>query len=100
MKVNVIDLENIQRKNDESLNDYVSIFRLMKVRCMTMIPKHELVQMDVACLNYTIGKKIASQLFQDMFQLVETSRKIEKLNLVKEKFKNMSVILEKTKVII
>jgi len=56
--------------------------------------------MDVACLNYAVRKKMASQLLGDMFQLAETYRQIEKLNLDKEKFKNMSVILEKTNVII
>lgn len=44
MKVNVIDLEKIQRKDDESLDDYISRFRLMKARSTTMIPEYELVR--------------------------------------------------------
>jgi len=38
MKVDVIGLTRIQRIDDESLDDYISRFRLMKARCMTMIP--------------------------------------------------------------
>lgn len=44
MKVNVIDLEKIQRKDDESLDDYINRFRLMKARSTTMIHEYELVR--------------------------------------------------------
>jgi hypothetical protein len=59
-KVNVVDLAKIQIKDKESINDYISRFRLMKAKCMTNIPEYELVQMGAAGLNYDVQKRMCS----------------------------------------
>jgi hypothetical protein len=58
IKVNVVDLTKIQIKDKESINDYISRFRLMKVRCMTKIPDYELIQMVITGLNYDVRKRM------------------------------------------
>jgi hypothetical protein len=59
----------------------------MKARYVTMIAEYEFVLMATPCLNYAVKKKMVSQQLRDISQLAYTSRKIEKLNLEKEKFK-------------
>ena len=39
-KVNLMDLMNVKRHPDESIDDYLSRFRQMKAKCFTQIPEH------------------------------------------------------------
>jgi len=61
MKVNVNDLAKIQIKDNESLDDYINIFRMVKARCKTVIPEYELIQMVVTWLNYVVRNSYFDQ---------------------------------------
>ncbi|MCI30499.1 hypothetical protein A2U01_0051708, partial [Trifolium medium] len=86
-KVNMVDLAKIQRRDKESIDDYICQFRLMKATCMTNIPEYKMVQMAAAGLNYDIRKRMFSQHLIDMSQLAESARQIEKLNAEKDRLK-------------
>ena len=86
-KASVMDLAKIQRFSNESIDNYISRFRQMKARCLTLIPEYELVQMAASGLNYAIRKKLVSQHLRDMSQLADRARQIEQLNIEKERLK-------------
>jgi len=56
-----MNLMNVKRYNVESIDAYLNRFRELKARCSTQIPKHELVQMAVVGLEFSIRKKLANQ---------------------------------------
>lgn len=43
LMINSKDLERVKRNFSESIDDYLNRFRLMKSRCFTQVPEHELV---------------------------------------------------------
>ncbi|XP_057426243.1 uncharacterized protein LOC130719648 [Lotus japonicus] len=44
-KVSLKDLASVKRKNAESIDDYLNRFRMLKSRCFTHVPEHELVDL-------------------------------------------------------
>ncbi|XP_050887592.1 uncharacterized protein LOC127092745 [Lathyrus oleraceus] len=44
-KISLKELASIKRKLTELINDYLNRFRLLKSRCFTVVPEHELVEM-------------------------------------------------------
>jgi len=70
-------------KKIESIDDYLNRFRLLKARCFTRVPEHELVKMDVGGLDYSIRKKLDTQYLRDMAQLADRVRQVERLKAEK-----------------
>ncbi|XP_050908476.1 uncharacterized protein LOC127122129 [Lathyrus oleraceus] len=60
-KISLKELASVKRTFTEPIDDYLNRFRLLKVRCFTQIPKHELVEMAVGGLDYLIRKKLDTQ---------------------------------------
>lgn len=58
---------------------------MLKARCFTQIPEHELVEMDVGGLDYLIRKKLDAQYLRDMAQLADRVRQLEHLKEEKAK---------------
>ncbi|XP_050875960.1 uncharacterized protein LOC127079622 [Lathyrus oleraceus] len=56
-KISLKELANIKRKFTEPINDYLNRFRLLKSRCFTIVPEHELVEMGAGGLDYSIRKR-------------------------------------------
>ena len=56
-KISLKELASVRRRTTESIDDYLNRFRLLKARCFTQIPEHELVEMVVSGLDYSIRKK-------------------------------------------
>jgi len=50
-------LPKFKEKKDKSLDNYISRFRIMKARYMTMVAEYEFVLMATPCLNYAVRKK-------------------------------------------
>ena len=69
-KISLKELASVRRKTSESIDDYLNRFRLLKARCFTQVPKHELVEIAVGGLDYSIRKKLDTQYLRDMAQLV------------------------------
>ncbi|XP_050919691.1 uncharacterized protein LOC127137262 [Lathyrus oleraceus] len=69
----IIFFQSSLKKND------FTWFRLLKARCFTQIPEHELVEMDVGGLDYSIRKKLDTQYLRDMAQLADRVRQLERL---------------------
>jgi len=44
-KISLKELASDRRKMPESIEDYLNRFRLLKTRCFTQVPEHELVEM-------------------------------------------------------
>lgn len=61
------------------------MFRLLKVKCFTRVPKHELVKMAAKGLDYSIQKKSDTQYLRDMAQLAHRVRQVECLKFGKAK---------------
>ena len=59
--ISLMNLMNVKRYNVESIDAYLNRFRELKARCSTQIPKHELVQMAVVGIEFSIRKKLANQ---------------------------------------
>ncbi|XP_027337413.1 uncharacterized protein LOC113851132 [Abrus precatorius] len=82
-KVSLMDLVNIKRIHNESIDNYLSRFRQMRSRCFTQIPEYELVQVAIGGLEYSIRKKLINQQLRDMSQLATRVRQIEQLKAEK-----------------
>ncbi|XP_050908897.1 uncharacterized protein LOC127122637 [Lathyrus oleraceus] len=76
-KISLKELANIKRKFIKPIDDYLNRFRLLKYRCFTIVPEHELVEMAAAGLDYSIRKKLDTQHLRDMAQLADRVRQVE-----------------------
>jgi len=76
-KISLKELASVKRSSSESIDDYLNRFRLLKARCFTQVPKHELVEM-VSGLDYSIRKKLDTQHLRYMAQLADRVRHVEK----------------------
>ncbi|XP_050914626.1 uncharacterized protein LOC127129500 [Lathyrus oleraceus] len=82
-KISLKELASIKRKFTEPIDDYLNRFRLLKSRCFTVVPKHELVEMAARGLDYSIRKKLDTQYQRDMAQLADRVRQVERLKAEK-----------------
>lgn len=57
-KISLKELASVRRKPHKSIDDYLNKFRLLKAMCFTQVPEHELVEMVVEGLGYSIRKKL------------------------------------------
>ena len=57
-KKSLKELASVRRQITESIHDYLNRFRLLKTRCFTQVPEHELVKIAASGLDYSITKKI------------------------------------------
>lgn len=60
-----------KRKTPEYIDDYLNRFRLLKARCFTQVPEHELFEMAVEGLDYSIRKNLNTQHLRDKAQLTD-----------------------------
>ncbi|XP_045831592.1 uncharacterized protein LOC123922985 [Trifolium pratense] len=82
-KISLKELANVRRKTPESVDDYLNRFRLLKARCFTQVPEHELVKMAAGGLDYSTRKKLDTQHLRDMAQLADRVRQVERLKAEK-----------------
>src|SRR4051812_2388097 len=82
-KISLKELAEFRRKGTKPVDDYLNRFRLLKARCFTQIPKHELVEMAAGGLDYSIRKKLDTQHLRDMAQLADRVRQVEMLKAEK-----------------
>src|ERR1043165_9745883 len=82
-KISLKELASIKRKFTEPIYDYLNRFRLLKSRCFTIVPEHELVKMDAGGLDHSIRKKLDTQYLRDMAQLADRVRQVERLKAEK-----------------
>jgi len=78
-KISLKELASVRRKTHESIDDYLNRFRLLKAKCFTSMPEHELVEMAAGDLDYSIRKKLDTQYLRDMAQLADRVRQVERL---------------------
>jgi hypothetical protein len=84
-KISLKELAGVRRKTPESVEEYLNRFRLLKAKCFTQVPEHELVEMAAGGFEYAIRKKLDTQHLRDMSQLTDKVRQIEKLKAEKAK---------------
>ncbi|XP_050901983.1 uncharacterized protein LOC127108851 [Lathyrus oleraceus] len=82
-KISLKELASVKRKVVESVDQYLNMFRLLKARCFTQVPEHELVEIAVEGLDYSIRKKLDTQYLRDMAKLADRVRRIERLKVEK-----------------
>jgi len=70
-RISLKELESLRRQSTECVEDYLNRFRLLKARCFTQMPEHELVKMAAGGLDYSIRKKLDTQYLRDMAQLAD-----------------------------
>ncbi|XP_050897083.1 uncharacterized protein LOC127103887 [Lathyrus oleraceus] len=56
-KISFKKLSSVKRKAAESVDQYLNRFRLLKARCFTQVPEHEIVEIATSGLDYSIRKK-------------------------------------------
>ncbi|XP_057432903.1 uncharacterized protein LOC130725716 [Lotus japonicus] len=84
-KVTLMDLVNVKRQPNESIDDCLIRFKHMETRCSTHVPEFELVKMAIGGLDYSIKKNLVNDEFIDMTQLAHKVKRVEKLRLEKYK---------------
>jgi len=57
-KISLHELASVRRRTTESIDEYLNRLRLLKVRCFTHGPEHELVEMSTDGLDYSIRKNL------------------------------------------
>jgi len=82
-KISLKELASVRRRTHESIDDYLNRFRLLKARCFTIVPEHELVEMAAGGLDYSVRKKLDTQYLRDMAQLADRVRQVERLKAEK-----------------
>jgi len=82
-KISLKELASVRRKTYESIDDYLKRFCLLKARCFTTVPKHELVEMAAGGLDYYVQKKLDTKYLRDMAQLADRVRQVERLKAEK-----------------
>ncbi|MCI28023.1 hypothetical protein A2U01_0049223, partial [Trifolium medium] len=82
-KISLKELASVRRKIPESIDDYLNRFRLLKARCFTQEPEHELVEMAAGGLDYSIMKNLNTQYLRDMAQLADKVRQVKRLKAEK-----------------
>ncbi|XP_050916710.1 uncharacterized protein LOC127131862 [Lathyrus oleraceus] len=82
-KINLKELASIRRKFSELIDDYLNRFWLLKARCFTQVPEHELVKIVAGGLNYSIRKKLDTQYLRDIAELADRVRQVEHLKAEK-----------------
>jgi len=80
-KISLKELASVKRSSSESIDDYLNRFRLLKARCFTIVPEHELVEMAAGGLDYSIRKKLDNQHLRDMAKLADRVRHVERLKV-------------------
>jgi hypothetical protein len=65
-KISLKELTSVRRRTTKSIDDYLNRFILLKARCFTQVPEHELVKMVAGGLDYSIRKKLYTQYLRDM----------------------------------
>ena len=65
------------------MEEYLNRFRVLKSRCFTRVPEHELVEMAVGGLDYSIRKKFDPQSITNMCQLADKVRYVGHLKTEK-----------------
>lgn len=78
-KISLKELSSMKRKFTESIDDYLTQLCLLKTRCFTQVPEHELVEMAAGGLYYSIRKKLDMQYLKDITKLVDSVRHVKKL---------------------
>ena len=68
-KISLKEMANVKQKIVEPVDQYLNKFRLLKARCFTQAPEHELVEIAAGGLDYSIRKKLGTQYLRDMAQL-------------------------------
>lgn len=82
-KISLKEMVSLRRKVPELIDDYLNRFRLLKARCFTQVPEHELVEMVAGGLDYLIRKKLDTQYLRDMAQLEDRVYQVEHLKAEK-----------------
>jgi hypothetical protein len=82
-QISLKELASAKRNSTESFDDYLNRIRLLKARCFTQVPEHELVEMAAGGLDYSIMKKLDTQHLRDMAQLADRVRHVERLKAEK-----------------
>lgn len=85
LKIILKELASVKRKIVKSVDQYLNKFRLLKARCFTQVPEHELIEMVVGGLDYSITKKLDTQYLRYMAQLADIVQCIECLKAKKSK---------------
>ena len=80
-------MANVKRKFSEPIDDYLNKFHLLKARCFTQVPEHELVEMAARGLDFSIRKKLDPHYLRDMEQLADRVRQVERLKTEKARAK-------------
>jgi hypothetical protein len=65
-KISLKELASVRRSSIESIDDYLNMFKLLKVRYFTEVHEHELVEMAAGGIDYSIMKKLDTQHLRDM----------------------------------
>jgi len=82
-KISLKELASVRRRTHESIDNYLNRFRLLKARCFTIVPEHELVEMAAGGLDYSVRKNLDTQYLRDMAQLADRVRQVERLKAEK-----------------
>lgn len=59
---------------DETIDNYLNKFRIMKSMRFTQVSGHELVELAARGLDYSIKKKLDTQCLRDMAQLEDKEK--------------------------
>jgi hypothetical protein len=82
-KISLKELASVKRNHTKSIDDYLNRFRLLKARCFTQVPEHDLVEMASSGLDYSIRKKLDTRYLRDMAKLADRLRHVERLRAEK-----------------
>jgi len=81
--ISLKELASVKRNSTEFIDDYLNRFRLLKTRCFTQVPEHELVEVAAGGLDYSISKKLDTQHLRDMAQLADRVWHVKRLKAEK-----------------
>lgn len=83
--INLKELVRGRWKVVESINDYLNKFRILKAKCFTQVPEHELVELTAGGLDYSTRNKFDTLYLRDMAQLADRVWQVKHLKAEKSR---------------
>ncbi|XP_043694236.1 uncharacterized protein LOC122644944 [Telopea speciosissima] len=87
----VADLAKMCQFLDESVEKFVSRFKIARYKCLTMLSENEFTKMALGGLHFEVRKRFAGQKFTDLGQLVAQATSYELLLREEEDLKSSSL---------
>lgn len=89
-EITISDLAALKQAEDEPAQEFITIFRKLKMKCRIPIEERHFIQMAQAALKISLRKRFDGMLFADLAELADKASKYEDLLREEQQRRNSS----------